>query len=124
MLVRGVDGRTVTSTRQFHVWLFKPNSKVKKCAQFGAFTNLHLKKVAQCFAEEYFQSGSTVIKEGDVGSRFYIIKSGTASVRKGDEELAILGSGESFGEISLLGNKARNAGERYLMSLKRGEQRE
>ena len=49
-------------------------------------------------------------KEGDVGSRFYIIKSGTVSIRKDDQELATLGSGDSFGEISLLGNKARNAG--------------
>ena len=40
-----------------------PRPKVKKCSQFQAFTNLHLKKVAQCFAEEYFQEGSTVIKD-------------------------------------------------------------
>ena len=117
-MVRGTVTLLVSS-----VFVVQTKFKVKKCAQFGAFTNLHLKKVAQCFAEEYFQSGSTVIKEGDVGSRFYIIKSGTASVRKGEAELAVLGSGESFGEISLLGNKARNAGERYDMTfetLKRG----
>ena len=73
-----------------------------------------MKKVAQCFAEEYFQSGSTVIKEGDVGSRFYIIKSGTVSIRKDDAQLAELSAGESFGEISLLGNKARNAGKFFV----------
>ena len=96
------------------LFVVQTQKKVKKCSQFQAFTNLHLKKVAQCFAEEYFQSGSTVIKEGDVGSRFYIIKSGTVSIRKDDTQLAELSAGESFGEISLLGNKARNAGKFFV----------
>ena len=90
--------------------------EVKKCSQFRTFTTLHLKKVAQCFAEEYFQEGSMVIKQGDIGSRFYIIKSGSVSIRKDTgEELAELTSGESFGELSLLDNKARNAGNEILV---------
>jgi len=47
---------------------------VRSCSHFAAFDKLQLKKVAQCFAEEYFQEGSVVIKQGDFGSRFYIIK--------------------------------------------------
>ena len=31
--------------------------KVRSCSHFAAFDKLQLKKVAQCFAEEYFQVG-------------------------------------------------------------------
>lgn len=58
-------------------------------------------------------SGQVIIREGDTGDYFYVIKSGTAAVSqlKGDGEaiIAYLVRGDSFGEDALISNDVRNA---------------
>jgi CRP/FNR family transcriptional regulator, cyclic AMP receptor protein len=57
--------------------------------------------------------GSTVVKEGSVGTHMYIILSGEARVvksgRDGEIELAKLGPADSFGEMALADREARSA---------------
>lgn len=69
-----------------------------------------MKKVAACLNEEFFAERSVIIRKGDLGNSFYIIKSGNAKVMRDEKVLATLTSGGYFGDISLLENKNRNAG--------------
>lgn len=56
-----------------------------------------------------FQPGEVVIKEGDTGDEFFLIKSGSAQVFKNNAEIAKLRPGDYFGEASLLEDTPRNA---------------
>ena len=53
--------------------------------------------------------GKKVMNEGEAEDCFYIILSGTCSVKRDNREIASLSSGECFGEMALLGNQPRSA---------------
>jgi len=54
-------------------------------------------------------SGEAIIRQGEPGQRFYVIRSGSVSVERAGELLATLGPGEAFGEIALLLDVSRTA---------------
>jgi MFS family permease len=56
-------------------------------------------------------AGTTVVREGDVADRFYLIADGTFRVTQGDDDrhLRDLGAGDVFGEIGLLRRTPRTA---------------
>ncbi len=60
-----------------------------------------------------YSDGDVIVKEGDKGTEMYIINSGEVKVSKRMEdkqvELAQLGRGDFFGEMSLLENVSRSA---------------
>ena len=66
----------------------------------------------------HFEAGQVVIREGDVGARFYMVLKGQLEVvRKrpgGEERLAIIKEGSHFGEHALLRKARRNATVRTL----------
>ncbi|MBI3358044.1 MAG: FAD-dependent oxidoreductase [Nitrospirae bacterium] len=68
----------------------------------------------QSFASERFEAGDTIIQQGDIGDRMYIITEGEVEVSKKDSAerqtvLATLGPGEYFGEMALLSKQPRSA---------------
>ena len=81
---------------------------------------LHLEP-ASLLRAEHFEPGEMVFREGDLGDRVYMIRSGRAEVvrktAQGEQSLAILGAGECFGEMGVLGKKARGATVRCLDAL-------
>jgi len=53
--------------------------------------------------------GGVFFSEGETGGEMFHVIRGSVSVRKGDQELAIIGPGEFFGEMSFLLGAARSA---------------
>ena len=53
--------------------------------------------------------GEVVIAEGEIDDSFYVILSGRAVVKRNNEQIAVIGRGECFGEMALLGGQARAA---------------
>lgn len=56
-----------------------------------------------------FAGGETILREGDTGREFYVVRRGRVAVRSGDHELSQLGPGDFFGELALLTGKQRHA---------------
>lgn len=65
------------------------------------------------FEEVHFDEGETVIRQGDPGDYFYVIRSGSAKVERsaGDKTalLAELQAGDNFGQDALVSDIPRNA---------------
>jgi CRP-like cAMP-binding protein len=78
---------------------------IEALARLSLFADLpqpQLESVAHSAQEEIFEEGRRVLREGLTGSGLYIVLEGEVAVRLGDNELARLGQGEFFGEISVL----------------------
>lgn len=73
-----------------------------------------LAAIAQSFVTEHIAAGRTIMHEGDVGGKFYILVRGTAEVVKAGQRVAVLDDGDYFGEMALLNNARRNASVRSL----------
>ncbi len=74
---------------------------------FADFESYELKLVAAQLETQEAEAGATIIRQGEVGDKFYIVEAGEAAVRlRGPDgaevERARLGPGDYFGEIALL----------------------
>lgn len=81
---------------------------------FGHLTSEALENVIDSLESGIIESGTNVIKQGDVGDYFYIVKAGSFDiyVKRGNEppsKVAVKGPGDSFGELALLYNAPRAA---------------
>ena len=69
-------------------------------------------------SREKYPSGAVIIRQGDEGDKFYIIRSGKVNIYRtaeGHEEfLAQLGEGDFFGELALLKQVPRAATVRAI----------
>jgi CRP-like cAMP-binding protein len=84
-------------------------SRLKSLPLFESVSDEDLDKIAPFVSEVSVSEGKHLVTEGDYAYEFMAIEEGTASVRRGDEELAELGPGDFFGEIGLLTEDRRNA---------------
>tara|TARA_B100001250_G_scaffold112207_1_gene94841 strand:- start:10170 stop:13301 length:3132 start_codon:yes stop_codon:yes gene_type:complete len=81
--------------------------------------------VALSVQEESVRSGDSVIREGSIGDKMYIVVNGELEVRKeGGPKLAILGEKQVFGDMALLDDEPRSASvlaqtDVHLLSLQR-----
>ncbi len=86
---------------------------LKACSLFEKMSVSDLTDVAQKMKHITIKDGEYIIKQGEVGDQFYLIKEGSVKVlveKDGKtDEVAVLDSGQFFGEVALLKEQPRNA---------------
>ncbi len=68
-----------------------------------------LAAIAERAVEVDFVEGRTIVRQGEVGSGFFLVVSGAVRVVRDGETIARLGPGEFFGELALLDGEPRLA---------------
>ncbi|MBI4866980.1 MAG: cyclic nucleotide-binding domain-containing protein [Candidatus Wallbacteria bacterium] len=71
-------------------------------------------ELATAMTREWYDAGSRILHQGDLGDRFYVVRSGELAVRRLDpggidRRVARLVAGDCFGELALLASSTRTA---------------
>jgi CRP-like cAMP-binding protein len=82
---------------------------LSQLALFADLSPAQVEGVAHSYGEQVFGEGQRVLRQNLSGSGLFVILEGEAAVRQGSDELARLGRGDFFGEISALTGEAPNA---------------
>ncbi|MES2883922.1 MAG: serine/threonine-protein kinase [Pseudomonadota bacterium] len=76
---------------------------------FNAFTETEVDEVLSAAQLKTYAAGKLILEEGEIDNCFFILAMGNAIVKKGDKPIHVLGKGDCFGEIGLLGSAKRTA---------------
>ncbi len=85
---------------------------------FSALSKDELAEVVQAADEFDATAGQVLVEEGRVGREFFLILSGDALVEREGQEVARLGAGQWFGELSLLDHQPRSASVQAVTDMK------
>jgi CRP-like cAMP-binding protein len=88
------------------------DGKLQHLAQVQLFSALNKKELAlvgRASDEIKVPAGQVIVTEGSPGHEFFLILEGQAVVRRNNRRVAMLGTGQYFGELSLLDRAPRNA---------------
>jgi putative ABC transport system ATP-binding protein len=84
-------------------------------APFGELTTAEFADIAERMRRRRFSRGDVIIRQGDFGETFYLVRSGSVDVtrRAGttnqEDHVTTLGPGTCFGERALIEDELRNA---------------
>jgi CRP/FNR family cyclic AMP-dependent transcriptional regulator len=76
---------------------------------FAGLSKRHLRSIAMVTSVSAYPDGATVVEEGSLGSRFFVLLEGQAKVVRRRRTIARLSPDDFFGEISLLDKGPRTA---------------
>lgn len=76
---------------------------------FAGISAESMERLAAVTGEQDFATGQFIVRQGQVGSGLYVVLSGSVRVMSGSDELARLGKGDFFGELSVIDQQPRNA---------------
>jgi CRP-like cAMP-binding protein len=76
---------------------------------FRGMSDRSIEIIAEIVRETSFPVGASLVREGEPGESFMIIREGTAIVDQGGRTLRELGSGDFLGEIALIDGGSRTA---------------
>ena len=88
--------------------------QIKKVRAFSVLSDKELMYVVPQMRSFYFKAGTTIVNQGEAANLFFIVHKGMVevSVKKfffREKQVAILESGDFFGESALVSNSKRNA---------------
>jgi len=75
--------------------------RVKSIPLFADLSAKERELVARHADEVEVEAGRQLIEQGEIGWEFFVIESGAAEVKVGEESVAALGPGDFFGEVAL-----------------------
>jgi CRP-like cAMP-binding protein len=81
-------------------------------------TRSQLERLAEASQEGTFESGQTIVREGEKGTALYLILRGHAEVRRRGQPVAALAPGGFFGEAALLVEEPRTADVRATSAVR------
>jgi len=76
---------------------------------FARCSRKDLAKIAALADEIDIPAGKVLAREGERGREFFVLLEGSAQVNRDGRDVAALGTGDFFGEIALVTDKARVA---------------
>lgn len=86
---------------------------LRTCPSFAELSPRSLSEVADKMQAVLYSAGSVIIRQGDVGKEFFLIRKGSVDVRQTvgstEKQVATLNDGDFFGEVALLEDRPRNA---------------
>ena len=78
---------------------------LRKIDFYKHFSDVELWEVLRITIWNRFPSGNALIKEGDIGTSFFVLAAGEVKITKQDKLLNVLRAGACFGEMAYLGRK-------------------
>ena len=127
------SGETAVSEQDQPLTSMEKITFLKESPFFAALPLEELYHVALSVQEETASAGTTVIKQGTLGDKMYMVVSGQMEVRRfaGEEDtegqqIAVTGAKQVFGDMALLDDEPRSASvialvDSHLLSLRRGD---
>jgi CRP-like cAMP-binding protein len=82
---------------------------LRKVSLFEGLSDRELEAVAHAAKERRFDTGDTVVVEGEGGVGFFVVADGTARVEVHGKRLGTISAGASFGEVALLDDGGRRS---------------
>jgi CRP-like cAMP-binding protein len=84
-------------------------ARLKKVSLFAELAPGAVASIADLATEIEYPAGRYIVRQGQVGTGFYLISSGRAKVVRSNNVVAHLGPGNFFGELSVLDQAPRMA---------------
>lgn len=84
-------------------------ARLKKVSLFAELAPRAVASIADLATEIEYPAGRYIVRQGQVGTGFYLISSGRAKVVRSNNVIAYLGPGDFFGELSVLDRAPRMA---------------
>ncbi len=110
-IINLVDGRIVSDVAVKEA--LRLAEFLRKCPLFAEQPPAMLAEFAERMKRETFAADEAIIRQGEVGDKFYVIESGVVEVRGEKDGVPFadvtLRSGDFFGEVALLTGAPRNA---------------
>ena len=76
---------------------------------FSRLERSDLTRIGKAAVPRKYSKGDTIVEEGEQAVAFYVVVTGKAEARKGDNPIAIYGPGQCFGDMALLDGYPRSA---------------